>query len=148
MDIKHITCDIRTGKKHIFLDIPSTNINKLVPSLYQCVKTHSIEVFWLLSQPLPHLVGHNLRLSNVLEFLDPVVNCFTRQTLPNVNREHLFMNILYIEFFCPQKRTTERCTSVVHSSSTFAILTTEISLWTYACASTTYTAMKLDCAAT
>jgi hypothetical protein len=27
----------------------------LAPSLYQCVETRSIEVFWLLSQPLPRL---------------------------------------------------------------------------------------------
>jgi hypothetical protein len=36
-------------KKHLFLDISSTNIDTLVPSLYQCVETRSIEVFWLLS---------------------------------------------------------------------------------------------------
>jgi uncharacterized protein (DUF2225 family) len=34
MDIKHKTCDIRTWKKELFLDISSNNI---VPSLYQCV---------------------------------------------------------------------------------------------------------------
>jgi hypothetical protein len=39
--------------KKLFLDI-STNIDRLVPSLYQCIETRSIEVFWLLSQPLPH----------------------------------------------------------------------------------------------
>jgi hypothetical protein len=37
------------------------------------------------------------------EFLDPVVNRFTRQTLPTVNRKHLFMNILCIESSCTQK---------------------------------------------
>jgi hypothetical protein len=35
------------------------------------------------------------------------------------------MNILCTESFCPQKRTTERYSSVVHSSSTVVILTTE-----------------------
>jgi hypothetical protein len=53
MDIKRKTCDIRTWKRHLFLDISSTNIGTLVSSLYQCVETHSKEVFWLLSQPLP-----------------------------------------------------------------------------------------------
>jgi hypothetical protein len=54
MDIKLKTCDIRTWKKkHLFLDIPSTNT--LVPSLYQCVETGSIEVSWLLPPSLPHL---------------------------------------------------------------------------------------------
>jgi hypothetical protein len=38
----------------LFLDISSTSIDTYVPSLYQCVETRSIEVFWLLSQPLPH----------------------------------------------------------------------------------------------
>jgi hypothetical protein len=42
-------------KKHLFLDISSTNIDKLVPSHYQCIKTRSIEVFQLLSQPFLHL---------------------------------------------------------------------------------------------
>jgi hypothetical protein len=66
MDIKLKTCDIRTWEKHLFLDISSPNIDTLVPSLYQCVETRSTEVFRLLSQPLPHLVGHHLRLSNLL----------------------------------------------------------------------------------
>jgi hypothetical protein len=42
-------------KKHFFLHISSTNIDTLVPSLYQCVETRGIEVYRLLSQPLPHL---------------------------------------------------------------------------------------------
>jgi hypothetical protein len=69
MDIKLKTHDIQTwGKKDLFLDISSTNIDTLVPSLYQCVKTR-----------------------------------FMRQTLPNINRKHFFMNILCIESFCQQK---------------------------------------------
>jgi hypothetical protein len=55
MHIKRETCDIRTWKRHLFLEISSTNNDTFVPSLYQCVETRSIEVFWLLSQPLPHL---------------------------------------------------------------------------------------------
>jgi hypothetical protein len=66
MDIKLRTCDIRTWKKHLFLDIFSTNIDTLVPSLSQCVETRSIQVFWLLFQPLPHLAGNHLRLWNGL----------------------------------------------------------------------------------
>jgi hypothetical protein len=72
-------------------------------------------------------------------FLDPVVNHFRRQTLPTVKRKHFFMNILYTEPFCPQKRTTKRCSSVVNISSTVAILTTETSLWTCARTSSTQT---------
>jgi hypothetical protein len=63
---------------------------------------------------------------------NPVVNRFTRQTLPTINRKHFFTNILFIESSCPQKRTTKLCSSVVQSSSTVDILTTETSLWTYA----------------
>jgi hypothetical protein len=46
MDIrrKHVIFELRK-KKHLFLDISSTNIDKLVPSLYQCLETRSIEVF-------------------------------------------------------------------------------------------------------
>jgi hypothetical protein len=43
-DIKRKTCDIRTWKKRLFLDISSTNIDKIVPLLYQCFETRSIEV--------------------------------------------------------------------------------------------------------
>jgi hypothetical protein len=43
----------RLKKKYLFLDISSTTIDTLVTSLYQCVETRSIEVFWLLSQSLP-----------------------------------------------------------------------------------------------
>jgi hypothetical protein len=52
MDIKSKTCDIRTWRKHLLL---STNIGTRIPSIYQCVGTRRIEVFWLLSQPLLHL---------------------------------------------------------------------------------------------
>jgi hypothetical protein len=45
MDIKRKTCDIRTWKKHLFLDISSTNIYTLVQSLYQRVETRCTEVF-------------------------------------------------------------------------------------------------------
>jgi hypothetical protein len=65
MDMKPKTCDIRSWKKHLFLDISSINIDTLAPSLYQCVATRSTEIFRLSSQPLPHLVGHHLRLSKV-----------------------------------------------------------------------------------
>jgi hypothetical protein len=55
MDMKRKTCDIRNWKKHLVLDISSTNIDTLAPSLYQCVETRSVEVLRLLSPPLPQL---------------------------------------------------------------------------------------------
>jgi hypothetical protein len=36
--------EIRTCKNNLFLGITSTNIDTLVPSLYQCVETRSIKV--------------------------------------------------------------------------------------------------------
>jgi hypothetical protein len=45
MDVKSKTSDIRTREKHLFLDISSTYTDTLVPSLYQCVETRSIQVF-------------------------------------------------------------------------------------------------------
>jgi hypothetical protein len=45
MDINPKTCDIPTWKKHLFLDISSTNTDILVLSLYQCVETGRTEVF-------------------------------------------------------------------------------------------------------
>jgi hypothetical protein len=48
--MKRKTGDIRTWeRKHILLDVSSTNIDTLAPSLYQCVETRSIEVFCCLS---------------------------------------------------------------------------------------------------
>jgi hypothetical protein len=53
MHIKRKTCDIQTWKKRVFLDISSTSIDTLAPSLYQCaetvVSTTSAHPF----QPLP-----------------------------------------------------------------------------------------------
>jgi hypothetical protein len=100
----------------------------LVPSLYQCVETRSIEVIWLLSQPLPQLRFDLFIISVFSTFLDPLVKCITRQTLPTINRAHIFMNILCVESFCPQKRATGVCFSVVYFSSMVVILTTETSL--------------------
>jgi hypothetical protein len=45
MDLKCKTCDVQTWKKHLFLDTSSSNIDTLVPSLYNSVEIHSIEVF-------------------------------------------------------------------------------------------------------
>jgi hypothetical protein len=41
--------------------------------------------------------------TSLREFLDPVMNRFTRQTLPTVNRKYFLMKFLCIESFCPQK---------------------------------------------
>jgi hypothetical protein len=48
---KRETCDIRTCNKHLLPDISSSNIDTLVPSLYQQLQTRNS----VLSQPFPHL---------------------------------------------------------------------------------------------
>jgi hypothetical protein len=129
-DIKRETCDNQTWKKHLFLYISSTDTDTFVPSLYQWVENRSIEIFSLVS----HFHISVSTSTPFREFLDPVMNRFTRQTLPAVNKKHFLINILCSESVCSQKNTTGRCSFIVHSSSTVAILTTEISLCTCACA--------------
>jgi hypothetical protein len=63
--------------------------------------------------------------TSLREFLDPVVNRFTRQTLPTVNRKHFFINILCIESSCPQKRAYRN--AFLRYYAPLAILTTETS---------------------
>jgi hypothetical protein len=119
MDLKRKTCDIRTLEKHLFLYISSTNTDTLVPSLYQCVETRSIEVFWLLSQPLPHLVGHHLRLSNVLERISrPTCEpLYATHTSHREQETFLYEYPLHWVLLPTKKRTIERCSSVVVQSS-------------------------------
>jgi hypothetical protein len=58
-------------EKRLFLDISSTNIDTLVPSLYQCVKTRSLEVLWLLSHPHPYIPFSHFVISEAFgTFLD------------------------------------------------------------------------------
>jgi hypothetical protein len=104
MDIKRKTCYILTWKKHLFLDISSTNIDTLVPSLYQCFETRSTEVFRLSSKLLPHLVGHRPRLSNVLERISRP----SYEPIFATNTSHRKHEIFIYEYplhqsFCPQK---------------------------------------------
>jgi hypothetical protein len=94
------------GKKHLFLDISSTNIDTLVPSF--CHQRKVWHQVWtvLRDKRFPPYTGN---ISVLMSFsLSPFVD---------------------------KKRTVERCSSVAYSSSTVAILTAEYSLWTCACAS-------------
>jgi hypothetical protein len=106
MDIKRTrkTCDIRTWKKHLFPDVssiswytcPIASPVRRDPqhrSLVAVVSATSAPPF----QPLCHQ-------RNVCH---PVMNRLTRQTLPSVNRKHFFINIVYIEFVCPQKNAQQ-----------------------------------------
>jgi hypothetical protein len=69
--------DIWTWKKHLFLDISATNIDTLIPLLYKCVVTCSVEVFSLLYQPLPHLRSNLFIISET--FTIKVVFWWTKQ---------------------------------------------------------------------
>jgi hypothetical protein len=106
MDIKRKTCDIETWEK-LFLYISFINIDTIVPSLYQCVETRSIEVFWLLSQAIPHLRFIIWDFRMCLNFSTQLWTAL-RQTLATVNRKHFFMNILCIESPCSQKKNAQQ----------------------------------------
>jgi hypothetical protein len=102
MDIKRKTCDIRTWKKHLFLDISSTNIDTVVLLLYQCVESPQhrslLTVVSAISPPPFQPLRHQLNACH------PVLNRFTRKKISTVYRKHLFTNILSTESFCPQKK--------------------------------------------
>jgi hypothetical protein len=86
---------------HLFLDISSTNMDTLVPSLYQCVENRSIEVFWLLSQPLSHQIGNHPRLSKILETISR--STCERFYATNTYHRKQQMHILHIKSFCTKK---------------------------------------------
>jgi hypothetical protein len=136
MHINRKTCDIRTWKKTFISRHILHQHWYICPTNSPVRRNPQHRSFWLLSQPLPHLRSNLFLISEKSDtFLDPVVNHFTWQTLPTVNRKRFFMNTLCIESFCPQKKTHNRnCSSVVYSS-TVAILTTETRFWTCVCAS-------------
>jgi hypothetical protein len=62
------------------------------------------------------------------DFLDPVVNWFTQQTLPTINRKLFFMISFASSAFAHRNYTTEHFSSAVCFSSMVAISTTETSL--------------------
>jgi hypothetical protein len=138
MDIKRKTCNIRAWEKRLFLDISSTNIDTLVSLLYQCFETRSREVFWLLSQLLPHLVGHHLRFSNVLERITRA-SCeplYTTNTSARKQKTFIYESVALSPFVL-KKRTTERCSSVVlytpQALSPFWLLNQHLNMFKHVC---------------
>jgi hypothetical protein len=135
MDIKRKTYDIWSWEKHLFLDISSTDIDTPVPSLYQRVETVTITVFWLLSQPLPHLRFNFFVISET--FVTQLWSALRNKHLsPKIGNISLIISLYWV-LLLTKNRTAERCSSLVHSSSTFAILSIETSLLTCSCASAT-----------
>jgi hypothetical protein len=54
MAITHTIREILTWKNIYFSTYSPPTLKTLVPLLYQCAETHSTDVSYLLSQPLPH----------------------------------------------------------------------------------------------
>jgi hypothetical protein len=110
MDIERKTCDIRTRKRN-FLDTSSTNIDTLVPSLYQCVETRSREVF---DSCLSHFRTSVSTSSATAKPLPP--SC---EPLYATNTAHREQQTFLYEYslnrvLLPTKNTKEHCSSVVH----------------------------------
>jgi hypothetical protein len=116
MDIKCKTCNIGTWKKHLFLRISSTNIYILVPSLYQCIETLSIEVFWLSFQPLQHNCFNLFIISKI--FATQLWTALQDKRFPPWTENICVCICFSLSPFAHKKPTTECCSLVVHSSST------------------------------
>jgi hypothetical protein len=87
-------------------------------------KSAAYKSFDSLSQTLPHLVGHHLRLSYTLERIS-LTSCEWLYATNTSHRkqETFFMTILCIEcFFRQTKDTTKRCSSVVHAQAQLPFL--------------------------
>jgi hypothetical protein len=128
-------------KKDSCLNISSTNIDTLVSSLYHCFKTRSIEVFWLLSQPLSHLRFKFFVTSET--FATKLEPLYATNTSHHKQETFIYEYPLQWALLPTEQRTTERCSSVVHFTRSVAILTTETSLLKSACASAIWTVMML-----
>jgi hypothetical protein len=94
IDITRKTCDIRTWRKHLFLDIYSIDIDAIVLSLNQGFNTGNIEIFWLLSQPFPHPLLNLINESFATQLWTALRNKHFPQRKGNIS--------LWISF-CPQK---------------------------------------------
>jgi hypothetical protein len=125
--------------------------NTLVQLLH-CLSLSScqLESNFLSQSQQDDLVGHHLRLSYVLERISlPSCEPFYATNSSHRKQEtFLYEHPLHWVLLSTKRRTKERWSLVVHSSSTVAILTAETSLWTWTWASATWTGMKLYCAAT
>jgi hypothetical protein len=102
------------GKKHLFRDVSSTNIVTLVPSLYQCFESHSIEVILTVVSAISAAPFQHLHQRNIFHLSRHSWEPLYATNTSTVNRKHFFMNILCFESSCTQNRTTKRWSSVVH----------------------------------
>jgi hypothetical protein len=96
---KHVIFETR--KVLSFLDISSTNIDTLVPSLYQCVETRSIDVFSHFRTSVSTSSSAKRLPSGCEPF--PAINTSHR-------KEKIFLyKYLYTESFARKKLTPEHC---------------------------------------
>jgi hypothetical protein len=84
-----------------------------------CIKTRSTEVFSLLPQPLPHLIGHHLRLSNVVQRISrPSSDPLYATNTSSRKKGNISLWIFFaLSPFAHRKLTTERSSSVVYSQA-------------------------------
>jgi hypothetical protein len=120
------------AKKHLFLDISSTNNDTLVSSLYKCVETRSIKVFWLLSQPLPHLCFNLFVISKT--FATQLWTALRDIHFPPYTR-----NISLWISYALSSSAHRKPNGMLLFCSMVTILTTETNLWTCYCASVSLT---------
>jgi hypothetical protein len=103
-------------KKHLFLYTSSTDIDALLTSLYQCVETPILEIFWLVSAtsaPPFQLLRHQRNASR------PRCEPLYATNISHRKQEtFLYEYPLNCVILTAKKRTTERCSLVVHSSNT------------------------------
>jgi hypothetical protein len=93
------------------------------------------------------MVGHHLRLSNVIERISqPSCESFYATDTSHRKQEIFLYEYPLHWFFCPQKQPRQKATLRLYTPQT--ILTTETSLLTCACVFAAWTVMKLDYAAT
>jgi hypothetical protein len=106
MDIKHKTCEIWTWKKtFISCNILHQHWCICPTTLPVCQNPHHRSLLTVVSATCATWLGIICSFRITLrEFPDPVVNHFTLQTLPTVNRKHFFMTKLCIKSFCPQRK--------------------------------------------
>jgi hypothetical protein len=120
MDIKRKTCNNPNWKEYLLLDTSSIDIDTLVPSLYHCFETRGMEVFRMLSQPLPNLVGHYQRTSYLLDRISrPSLILIYFTTTFHRKQETFFYEypLHCVLWATKKKRNAECCSSVVHTSS-------------------------------
>jgi hypothetical protein len=105
MYIKRKTCIIRTWKR-TFISRHARQHWYTCPIALQVRRNPQHRS--LLSQSLPHLVGHHLRLPNISQRISrPRCKPLYATNTSHCKQETFLMNNLCIESFCPQKRTTE-----------------------------------------